>query len=417
MREMWRTPVGRGFITLAVLSAAFGFATNAQNSIVTNYLDGVLGLSGPQFGYWTAIREMGGLLLFALTALFYRVSLQKLTAGALVAFGLGCSLFVVADGFWTVIPWTLLSSFGMHLALQTQISLGLSLTTEDRSGSVLGRMGAITQIGTFAALLMVFFVFQFKLFSFKPTFIVLSVVAVIGALAILPFPHLHEGRASRFAPKRAPMVFRREYSRYYWLVFLDGARQQVFFSFGLWVLVNHFGLGVAAISVVMMAVTFGCMLTASWLGRWIDRTGERHSLSLVNLAYIVALGGYALSPNVWMACVFYLVYAVIAPLSYMGASTYLRKIATASDLAPSLSMGLTMQHLAAIVVPVTMGFTLNFVGYQIPFFAACGVAVITFFVTLRLDPAKQKCAARIAADEAAAAEVATAEPAVVRVSE
>lgn len=110
MREMWRTPVGRGFITLAVLSAAFGFATNAQNSIVTNYLDGVLGLSGPQFGYWTAIREMGGLLLFALTALFYRVSLQKLTAGALVAFGLGCSLFVVADGFWTVIPWTLLSS-------------------------------------------------------------------------------------------------------------------------------------------------------------------------------------------------------------------------------------------------------------------------------------------------------------------
>jgi len=408
MREMWRTPIGRGFVALAVLAAAFGFASNAQNSIVTNYLDGVLGLSGPQFGYWTAIREMGGLLLFLLTAVFYRVSLQKLTAGAMIAFGIGCGLFVVADGFWTVIPWTLLSSFGLHLALQTQISLGLSLTTEDKSGSVLGRMGAITQVGTFAALLMVFFVFQFDLFSFEPTFVILAAVAVVGALAILPFPHLHEGRLSRFAPRREPMVFRREYSHYYRLVFLDGARAQVFFSFGLWVLVNRFGLGVASISVVMMAVTFGCMVSASWLGRWIDRAGERRSLSIVNLAYVVALGGFALSHNVWMACVFYLIYAVIAPLSYMGASTYLRKIATASDLAPSLSMGLTMQHLAAIVVPVTMGFTLNFVGYQIPFYVACGVAAITFFVTLRLDPAKQKCAARIAADETAAAEAAAA---------
>jgi len=56
-------------------------------------------------------------------------------------------------------------------------------------------------------------------------------------------------------------VFRRDYRYYYALVFLDGARQQVFFSFGLWVLVNHFGLGVAQISLVMMAVTLGCMLT------------------------------------------------------------------------------------------------------------------------------------------------------------
>jgi MFS family permease len=122
----------------------------------------------------------------------------------------------------------------------------------------------------------------------------------------------------------------------------------------------------------------------------------------MNLAYVVALAGFALSPTVLVACFFYFIYAVISPLSYIGASTYLRKIATAADLAPSLSMGLTMQHAAAIVVPVAAGFILNFVGYQVPFYAACGVAVITFFVTLRLDPAKQKCAARIAADAEAA---------------
>ena len=65
-------------------------------------------------------------------------------------------------------------------------------------------------------------------------------------------------------------------------------------------------------------------------------------------------------------------------------------------------MGLTIAHATAIVVPVAAGFILNFVGYQIPFYLACGVAVVAFFVTLRLDPATQKCPERIAADQAAA---------------
>jgi len=398
VREIWRTPAGRGFVLLAIMSAAFGFASNAQSSIVTNYLDEVLHLSGPQFGYWTAIRELGGFILIFLTAIFYRVSLQKLTAGALVVLALSQGLFTVANGFWTVLPWTLMGSLGLHMVVQTQISLGMSLTTENKSGAVLGRVAAMGQIGTFVALLIIFLLFQFELVSYRTTFMVLAAVALLGAIAILPFPHLQDGQLRKVAPKREPLVFRRDYRHYYWLVFLDGARQQVFFSFGLWVLVNNFGLGVAHISLVMIAVTFGCMITVSRLGRLIDRYGERRFLSVVNLAYIVALAGYALAPNVVLACFFYFLYAIIAPLSYIGASTYLRKIAAPADLAPSLSMGLTMQHVAAIVVPVMAGFVLNFVGYQVPFFGACGVAIITFFVTLRLGPDKQRCAARVAAD-------------------
>ncbi len=45
---------------LAVMSAAFGFAVNAHTSLVTNYFNDVLLLSGPQFGYITAVREIGG---------------------------------------------------------------------------------------------------------------------------------------------------------------------------------------------------------------------------------------------------------------------------------------------------------------------------------------------------------------------
>src|SRR5918999_1133386 len=76
--------VRRGFILLALMQFAFGFALNAQQNIVTNYFEEVLHLAGPQFGYITAIREVPGFLLIFLSALFYRVSLQRVTAGALV---------------------------------------------------------------------------------------------------------------------------------------------------------------------------------------------------------------------------------------------------------------------------------------------------------------------------------------------
>jgi MFS family permease len=69
------------------------------------------------------------------------------------------------------------------------------------------------------------------------------------------------------------------------------------------------------------------MASSPWAGRMIDRYGERRMLSLINLAYIVALGGYALANNVLLACLFYVIYSFITPLSPIGAATYLRKVA------------------------------------------------------------------------------------------
>ncbi len=399
MRELWKTPAGRGFIMLAVMSAAFGFAMNAHTNIVTNYFEEVLHFSGPQFGYITAIREVGGFVLIFLTALFYRISLQKVTAGALVILAIGYAFFSVARGFLTVIPWVLITSFGFHTVLQTQAYLGMSLTTQDRSGTILGRMGAFTQGGTFLAYLMIFVTFQFGWLSFKPTFVILGALAFVAALSIARFPHLEDGRPRESAPRREPIVFKREYHYYYWLNFFDGARQQIFFSFGLWVLVNRFGFKVPQISLLLLVITFAGMVTAPYLGRWVDRRGERTTLSIVNLFYVVALGGYALAPNPWLACFFYLIYSIISPLSFIGGSSYLRKIAVPQDVASSLAMGVTLLHATAIVVPVVAGYILNFTGYQIPFAIACGFALLNFVVTLRLDPVKQRSRARVALDE------------------
>jgi predicted MFS family arabinose efflux permease len=401
--ESWKNPAGRGYIMLAILSAAYGFSYSAQNSVITNFFEEVLHFSGPQFGYITAVREVGGLFLIILMALLYRVSLQNLTAGAMLVLGIGYMLFPIANSFLTIVPWILVTSFGFHTVLQTQYSLGLSLTTQERSGLVLGRMAAFQQAGTFIALVFVFVAFQFELLSFTATFILCGVVSIIGGIAIIRFPHLHDGQVRKAAPKREAIVWSRDYRYYYLLNLLDGVRQQVFFSFGLWVLVNRFEFTVAQISLLLLAVTFVGIFSSSYVGRLIDRLGERRVLQAINIGYVVALGGYALANQVWLACLFYLIYSFIAPFSAIGASTYLRKIATPQEIAPSLAMGVTILHATAVAVPVVAGFILNFVGYQIPFFIACVAAIVTVGVTMRLNPAAQRTPARVAMDEAAVA--------------
>jgi len=404
LRLSWASPAARGFIMLAVMQLAYGFANSANNSTVTNFFAEVLHFSGPQFGYMTAIREWAGLPLILLMALLYRVSLQWLTAGAMFFLGVGYALHGVASNFVTLIPWILMSSFGLHTVLQTQYSLGMSLTTQEKSGRVLGRMNAYAQVGTFLALIMVFFVFQFKVLSYVPTFIIMGVAGVVGAIAIVRFPNLHEGQPRKVLPQRQRIVWRRDYHYFYWMNLLDGVRQQIFFSFGLWVLVNRFGLAVAQVSLLLMIVTFVAILSSSYLGRLIDRLGERAFLQAINIGYVVALAGYALAGDVYLACFFYVVYSFIAPFSSIGASTYLRKIAVPEDVAPSLAMGVTILHATAVVVPVVAGIILNFVGYQVPFFIACGAALVAVAVTHRLNPHAQRSAARVALDEAALAE-------------
>lgn len=391
--------VQRAFFILAGATAAFGFSMAAQQNIVSNFFENELGLQGPQFGYITAIREIPGFLLIFFTALLYRLTLPHLTALAMVLLAVGFGFFGFATSFWSVAPWVIISSMGYHTWLQTQTALAMSLTVESKSGSILGRIAAINQAGALVAMAFVFVVFRFEILDFKQTFMVCGLLALVAAVLVFRFPNMHNGKILEVKPERDRLVFRREYGLYYKLSLLDGARQQIFFSFGLWVLVDHFSLDVPAISLIMLVTAALAMFTGPWIGRMIDMHGEKRMLGIVNIAYIIALLGYALIDNTATAIVCYIIYSIIFPLSAMGASVYLRKIAPSRDVAPSLAMGITMQHAAAIVVPVVTGFVLNYVGYQIPFLVASGFAVITVFVTQQLNAREQKTPARIAEEE------------------
>jgi predicted MFS family arabinose efflux permease len=405
-----RDPLTRGFVLASLATFAFGFAMNAQQNVVSNFFEHVLGLQGPEFGYITAIREIPGFLLIFLTAVFYRLSLPHLTAGALCLLAIGYGGFGTATSFWTVAPWVVVSSMGYHTFLQTQYALGMSLTTEAKSGAILGRMQAFNSAGAVVAMGIIFTGFQTGVLNFTSTYLIAGGMALVAAVAIVGFPHLRDGQVEARAATRDPLVLRREYKYYYLLNLLDGGRQQIFFSFGLWVLVDHFQLSVPQITGVLFCITTLNMLLGQKIGRLVDRHGERAMLGFTNVAYVVALLGYGLANNVYVAVFCYVIYSFILPLSGMGAAVYLRKVAVPDEIAPSLAMGVTMQHVAAVVVPVATGFILNYVGYQIPFLIGAGFACLTFYVTRQLSPETQKSPRRIAQEAALAASASSRAP-------
>ena len=389
----------RGFWMLTIATLAIGMAMAMQMSIVTNYFRDELGLEGSQFGYITAIREIPGFLLIFVTALFYRLSLPKLTALAFAVLAIGYIFFGLSVSMWTVAPWVIISSMGYHTIHQTKSALSLSLTTEANSGRILGAFTALNNVGALGAMIFVIVVFYFDLISFRPMFVIAGAIALIGAFAIYGFPHLRDGHKDEVEAERPKLVYRKPYRYYYYLNLLDGGRQQIFFSFGLFVLVDAYGMSVWEISALLIGVRLIGIFSSTWIGSMIDRHGERTMLGFVNFGYIFALGGYALVNNVYLAAGCYLVYSFIMPLSGMGSATYLRKVAIRDEIAPSLAMGVTLMHAAAIIVPISAGFILNYVGYQWPFLIACIFSSFTILVTRRLDPKTQRSPARIAEDE------------------
>ena len=392
----------RGFMLITLTTVLASFAMSGQQAVVTNFFENELRLAGPQFGYITAIREIPGFLIIFLTALFYRLSLPRLTTLALTTLAIGYALFSIATDFATVTPWVILSSMGYHTWLQTQHALAMSVTTENKSGAILGHVTALGNLGGLVAMVIMALGFYLNLMTFASAFWLTGLASLAAGIMIFSFPSLRNGVPHEVTTKREPIVIHKDYRFYYMLNLLDGGRQQIFFSFGLWVLAHKFNLDVTRLTMILIGVSLVNTLIGRRVGKLIDRFGERPMLAAANVLYVVALTGYAFSDNIWVLVACYTVYSVIFPISWVGANTYLRKIASHQDIAPSIAMGLTMQHVAAVIVPLATGYILNFYGYQIPFMIACAFAVITMISTRFINPATQKSHSRLAEDAAAA---------------
>ena len=162
------------------------------------------------------------------------------------------------------------------------------------------------------------------------------------------------GRYEGPVPQKKSIVVRGRYWLYYMLTFMTGARRQLFIAFGGFLLVKRFGYSVADMATLMLVTTAANVALAPRLGRLVMRVGERRTIMLENVVLIVVFAGYATTGSALVAGALFVIDGVFFTLT-LAQRTYFQKIADPADMAATTSAAFTINHIAAVAVPVTFG--------------------------------------------------------------
>jgi predicted MFS family arabinose efflux permease len=388
----------RAFVILAVTAFAVSLSMGIQMSISPSFYREEIGMDGAQNGYLVAFREMPGFLLAFVAALLLRLGMARATSLALLIMGVGYASFALGYTFTAIVIAAVIGSVGFHSWLQMQYALGLSIAKQGEEGAVLGRVSSIGFAGRMLGMVGVLIVLnlvgwlaeipgEWQGPVFRSLYVIGGVSAVAAAFSILRFPVPENERAlARAAPK---LMLRRQYWLYYTLSFLDGCRMEIYFAFAPFVLVEQFGVSAIAITTLLIVAGLINWRTAGWIGRLIDRHGEKRMLTINYCGHFIVFLGFALAQNVWLLYGFYLGYNFLFTFS-IGTTTYLRKIARKTDIAPSLAMGVSWAHVAAVAVPVVGAALWTRLGYQFPFLFGTVFVLLSIYFTRQIDVERQK---------------------------
>jgi predicted MFS family arabinose efflux permease len=356
----------RDLIILAVTVFLSRLGQGLFGGAATNFQVDVLGLSGKQVLWLAGIREIPGLALMVIAALIMHVSLSRRAAYSLLVMGVGYGLYAAVHSYAALIAAALVGSLGFHNWMPLQSSLGLALSRKEHSGRILGTLSAMGSLASIVgmggtALLA-------TTLPLRAFYILGGIAICVGGLLVLRIPK-NVGQRTAAQPR---VILKGRYWLYYVLIFFEGSRMQVFGAFGTLILVQNYGLGARQISLLLVASGVVNFLLAPRMGHLIDRWGERWTLSTSYVALALCFVGYATVHNVWFLAGMLVCINLLVTLR-IGLSTYVNRIAPAEELTPTLSAGVSINHITSVSMSLLAGSLLEIVGYQ----ALCwGAAVL-----------------------------------------
>ncbi|MDF4871759.1 MFS transporter, partial [Vibrio parahaemolyticus] len=155
-------------------------------------------------------------------------------------------------------------------------------------------------------------------------------------------------------PQNKKLILRKRYWLYYALTFMSGARRQIFTVFAGFLMVEKFGYSAADITLLFLINYVFNFLFAKRIGRFIGVVGERKALMFEYVGLIFVFVGYGLVQTAEWAAALYVVDHLFFALA-LAIKTYFQKIADPADMASTAGVAFTINHIAAVVIPVTFG--------------------------------------------------------------
>ncbi|GFM36018.1 MFS transporter [Desulfovibrio psychrotolerans] len=363
----------RMFIFLLVLVLAVAAAFQGWRTLYNNFAVELAGLTGEQNGLVQSLREVPGFLSLLVIYIMLVVREHTLVALSVLTLGVGVAITGFFPSFHGVIFTTLIMSFGFHYYETVHQSLVLQYFNKAQAPAVMGRMRGFSSGANIAVGIAIFLLSP--VLEYHTLFLLFGCVAVLAALWCFT-----QNPVSRHTvPQRRGMVLRRRYWLFYLLTFFSGARRQIFVAFAVFLMVQRFGFSVQEITALFILNNAVNWFLSPAIGRAVTRFGERRMLTLEYAALIAVFVGYAVVQSKLLVAALYILDHVFYNFA-MAIKTYFQKIADPADIAPSMAVSFTINHIAAVFIPAVGGM-LWMVDYRIPFLGAAGLACVSLVLS------------------------------------
>jgi len=372
----------KGLFFIAMTCSFLGFAMSIQGNANANFVVTQMHLSGQQQGLLEACRESCGIIALVILAALAGFSEPIIGAFMLLLVGLGIGAYSVVPGYFWLIAASMLWSQGLHVWMPLPNSMTLALAEPGQAGRRLGQVAAAGSFGAAAALLAGWTLTQFHV-PIRYLFVLAGAAAILAGAGCLGIPRDIKGVRPR-------LVFRKRYGMYYLLCFLEGWRKQVSLAFAGFLLISKFDLSLQTMFLLGMAIQVSNWIAGPRVGRLIDRLGERSILITYFLGLACFFTGYALIDNQIVLCALYVADSSFFLLG-MALTTYVNRIVPKEEHTATLSMGVAMNHVAAVTMPLAGGMIWGTVGYRWVFLLGAAAAAASIFAAVRLPRPIPQC--------------------------
>lgn len=345
----------RPVFLLALMAFAMPISFSVWMALLNNFVIEIVGFTGVEIGWLHTIREIPGLLSVGVIFLLIYLNEQLLAPLALILLGLASGLTAYFSSFGGVIVLTFLASVGFHYFEAANQSIQLQWIDKRMAPQTLGWIAAVGSLSSLIAYITL--VVTWKAFNLSFSFVYLSsglLTVVIALICIFFYP-----RIDTIHSKSRGMIIRKRYWLYYALQVMSGARRQIFLVFAAFMMVERFNFQVHEITLLFLVNFIGTMAFSPIVGQMINIFGERRILILEYIGLVIIFLAYAgiyffdwgVSVGIGLFVLNHLFFAMS-----FAVKTYFQKIADPEDIAPSVAVAFTINHIPAVFLPAFLGY-------------------------------------------------------------
>jgi len=381
---MNKTDSGRSDITKYFIAiACLGLGASMVDSSFNNFLRSTWDITGLARSALELPREIPGFLNVFVAAILAFLPGRRIGALSILLQAIGITLLGnLSTTFQSMTGFLFIYSLGQHLFMPIQQATGMELAKAGGEGTLLGKANAVRNLAQLAGGAIVILGFSKLGFTFRVNFILTAVVFLAAAIAMgtMSSPP-HDRKAKK-------LVLKKRYGLFYLLSILFGTRKQLFITFAPWVVVSVYHKDVSTVASLYFAGGLAGVIFQPLLGKAVDKLGERFILGLEALILIPVCLLYGFSRFIMpetiafaVICVCYVIDSLLMNIG-MARSTWLKKIAEKpEDIAPTLAMGISIDHIFSIGVALASGLLWDRFGYQWVFLVGAFIAVANYIAT------------------------------------